>query len=117
MPLSSSFGDAGGRAELAERHAELGVELAQPLQRAVDVDRIVMAAAAQLHDQPLRLAERIGADQDAALGIVVQPLEQPVDLAGGAGWRKTGRPKVASVMKMSQGTGSNGAQVGSGRRL
>ena len=26
-------------------------------------------------------------------------------------------PKVASVMKMSQGTGSNGAQVGSGRRL
>ena len=66
---------AGGGAQLAERHAELGVEVAQPLERAVDVDRIVMAAAAQLGDQPLRLAERIGADQDAALGIVVKRAE------------------------------------------
>ena len=33
------------------------------------------------------------------------------------GCRNTGRPKVASVMKMSQGIGTKGGQVGSARRL
>ena len=33
------------------------------------------------------------------------------------GWRNTGRPKVASEMKTSHSTGSNGAQVGSVRTL
>ena len=33
------------------------------------------------------------------------------------GWWNTGRAKVASVMKTSQGIGSKGGQVGSGRRL
>jgi hypothetical protein len=47
----------------------------------------------------------------------VEGREQPVDLDPVSGWRKTGRPNVASVMKISHGTGSNGAQVGSGRRL
>jgi hypothetical protein len=34
----------------------------------------------------------------------MQPVQQAVDLASGF-WRNTGSPKVASVMKMSQGTG------------
>ena len=33
------------------------------------------------------------------------------------GWRKTGRPKVASVTRRSQATGCQGAHVGSGRHL
>ncbi len=37
--------------------------------------------------------------------------------AAGSGWRKTGRPKVASVMNRSQATGVKAAQVGSGWRL
>jgi len=59
------------------------VKLAEALERSVNVDRAVMAAAPQLHDQPLRLAERIGADQNAALRIFVEPNQQPVDLAPG----------------------------------
>ena len=47
-PLHLLLGRAGRGPQLAERHAELLVEVAQPLQRAVDVDRVVMAAAAQL---------------------------------------------------------------------
>ena len=34
-----------------------------------------------------------------------------------SGWVKTGSPNVASVMNTSQGTTSNGRQVGSGARL
>ena len=37
--------------------------------------------------------------------------------AAAGGWRNTGRPKVASVTKTSQGTGSKALQVGSRRRL
>ncbi len=37
--------------------------------------------------------------------------------ASGSPWRNTGSPNVASVMKTSHGTGSNGAQVGSGTSL
>jgi hypothetical protein len=35
----------------------------------------------------------------------------------GSGWRNTGRPKVASVMNTSHGTGVKAAQVGSDVRL
>ena len=65
--------------------AEALVELVQPLDRAVEIDRVVMAARAQLADDPLRLAERIGADQHAAARVGVQAVEQPVDLAAGVG--------------------------------
>jgi hypothetical protein len=51
----------------------------------VNVDRIVVAAPAQLDDHPLRLAERIGADQHAAVRIGVETVEQPVHLAARVG--------------------------------
>jgi hypothetical protein len=56
-------------------------------------------------DDPLRLAERIDSDQmrrareTAADAIVIRRADL---IARGSGWRKTGRPKVASVMKTSQ---------------
>jgi hypothetical protein len=37
--------------------------------------------------------------------------------SAGSGKQNTGRPKVASLMNTSQGTGSKGGQVGSRRRL
>ena len=39
-----------------------------------------MSGAAELGDHPLRLAQRVGADQHAAVGIVGQALEQLADL-------------------------------------
>ena len=75
----------GRRANLAKVDSEFAIEVAQSLERAVDVDRRIMAPASQLHHQPLRLAERISADQDAALRIFVQTAEQPVDLGPGLG--------------------------------
>jgi hypothetical protein len=59
------------------------VEAVQAVQRAVDVDGVAPAGFAQQGDDPLRLAQRIGADEDASLRIVVQPLQQAVDLAAG----------------------------------
>ncbi len=47
------------------------VQVAEALEGAVDVDRGVVAPAAKLHDHALRLAERIGADQDAAVRVFV----------------------------------------------
>jgi hypothetical protein len=44
------------------------VEVAELRQRAVDVDRLVVARLAQQPDHALRLAERIGADHVGALG-------------------------------------------------
>ena len=85
LPCELVLGRAGRRPQLAERHAQLLVEPAQPLHRAVIVDRLVMPARAQLDDHPLRLAQRIGADQHAALRLGVEPVEQPVDLAAGVG--------------------------------
>ena len=61
-----------------------------------------MPTLAQLGDHPLRLAQRIGADQHAALGIGAQRGEQLVDLVAAS--RDGGRPaapKVASVTNTS----------------
>ena len=53
-----------------------------------------------------------------ALGKLLGRFEQPRDLARRAsGWRNTGRPNVASVMKTSHFTGSKAAQVGSALAL
>ena len=65
-------------AELAEIHAVLDVKVAQPLQRAMQVDRIVKTHHAQLADHALRLAESVGADEHAAVGIGAQRGEQLV---------------------------------------
>ena len=75
------LGRRRGVAELAEVDAKALVELVQPLDRAVEIDWILVPAFAQLGDDPLRLAERVGADEDAAARVRVQPVEQPVDLA------------------------------------
>ena len=85
LPLSSSFAAPVAGRSSPSGDAQLLVEPAQPLHRAVIIDRLVVPAPAQLGDHPLRLAQRIGADQHAALGIGVQPVEQPVDLAAGVG--------------------------------
>ena len=104
--------------KLAEIEPETLVELVQPFDGAVEVDRVVMAARAQFGDDPLRLAERVSADQHAAADgsecsrWSSRSISLPV-----SGWRKTGRPNVASVMKMSQGTGTKPGQVGSGAAL
>ena len=85
----------------------VSVIVAELRQRAVDVDRPVVAGFAQQPDHPLRLAERIGADEMRAFGKLLdrfQQLGRSRRVSGG--WRNTGRPKVASVMKTSQATGS-----------
>ena len=55
------------------------------------------------------MAERYGLAFAEAKSV---PISSP-----SGGKRNTGRPKVASLMNTSQGTGSNGGQVGSRRRL
>ena len=68
--------------QLAQRHAILLVELAHPHHRAVQIDRLVPAGAAQLGDHPLRLAQRIGADQQTMVRLGFQPGKYLVELAG-----------------------------------
>ena len=70
-----------GWAQVAQLHAVLLIEVTEALKRAVDVDGVVMAPAAKFRDHALRLAQRIGADEDAALGIFVEAQKQAVDLA------------------------------------
>ena len=65
----------------AEIDAELGVEGAHAGERAVQPDRLVVAGGAQQGDQPLRLAEAVGADEMAALRKGGQRGEQAADLA------------------------------------
>ena len=84
-------------AKLAELDSEALVELVQSLDRAVEVDRIVMPARTKLGDDPLRFAERISADQYAAARIGVQAVKQPVDLAASVG--------VAEHWKSERGLG------------
>ncbi len=66
------------------------IQVAQPLQRAMDVDRVVEPHAAQLGDHPLRLAQRIGTDQHTAFGLGAQRGEELVDLVGGFGMAEDG---------------------------
>ena len=51
------------RLERAEIDALFLIELAEFLERAVDIDRLRIAGLADQRDHPLRLAERIGADE------------------------------------------------------
>ena len=72
----------GHEAQLAEVDAERLVQPAHPLHRAVEEDRLVVAGRAQLGDQALRLAERVGADQHAAIRMIVERLAKLGDLPG-----------------------------------
>ena len=61
------------------------IERVQPIERAVDVDRLLPARLAQQADDPLGLAERIGADQVGALGELLDRAQQPGDLVACVG--------------------------------
>ncbi len=56
----------------------------------MDVDRIVEPHHAQFGDHPLRLAQRIGADQHAPLRIGAQRGEQLVELVMRLGMPENG---------------------------
>jgi hypothetical protein len=107
----------GGRLQHAEVDPLPRVKIAQPLQRAMDVDRLLVTRLAQERDHPLRFAQRIGADQVGAVGKLPHGSEQLLDFGPVVGCRNTGSANVASVINTSQGTGSNARHVGSARRL
>jgi len=69
------------------------IEVAQPLQRAVDIDRIVEPHVAQFGNHPLRLAQRIGTEQHAAFGLGAQPRKQLVDFVMRLGMAKHRQPE------------------------
>jgi hypothetical protein len=84
----------------------------------VDVDRLVVAGLAQQAHDPLRLAERIGADKMGALGKLPHRFEQLGDLAR---WvRMMAEHRQAEGRFGDEdiaGHGSKAAQVGSLARL
>ena len=82
VPAKSRRGAAGdgGVGELAEGDAAAGVIVAEPAQRAVEVDRRVVAGVAQQADHPLRLAERVDADEVGALGELRRARRAAADL-------------------------------------
>jgi hypothetical protein len=65
----------------AEPDAQALVEFAQRDERAVQVDRGVVARGAQQHDHALAFAERIDAEQMRPLRLKGERGEQPLDLA------------------------------------
>ena len=71
----------GRRPELAQGNPMFLVKRAQAHQGAVDVDRPLPAGGAQMRDHPLRLAERVGTDDVAALGEHADRRQKPRDLA------------------------------------
>ncbi len=80
----------------------------------MQLDRPVVAGGAQQRDHALALAQRVDAHQmRRARGTAAASPAACRSRSASGGWRNTGRPKVASVMKTSHGTGSNGGQVGS----
>ena len=72
----------GGRdlRRVARGDALAFVEFGQALHRAMEIDRLVVALLADQRHDPLRLAERIGADDMGALGKERDRVEQLADL-------------------------------------
>mgnify|MGYP007067624315 CR=1 FL=1 len=60
------------RHQRAEIYPEVAIEVAHLLQCAMDEDRLGMAVSAQFGDHALRLAQRIGAHDDAPIGRGVE---------------------------------------------
>ena len=74
---------AAHAAQLAERDAAALVVVRDALERAVQIDRLVVAGLADERDDALRLAERIGADEMRPLGKQRDRMQQLGDLAVG----------------------------------
>ena len=87
------------------------------LQRTVEIDRPLISGLAQQLDHALSFAEPIGADHMGAFGNSERDLSSLAISSLALPCRNTGSANVASVTKRSQGTSSNGAQVGSLARL
>ena len=66
-------------AKVAEVDSLVGVIGAELFLRPVKIDRRVMAGLADQPDDPLRLAERIGADDMRSLGLCRDRRQQPFD--------------------------------------
>ena len=92
---------------LLERHPEITVKFVAALTRRL------RSANERISRQSFSPARHRSATRPAWASMEVS--SRPISASAG-GWRKTGRPKVASVMKMSQGMGSKAAQVGLGAR-
>src|SRR3546814_4787275 len=88
--------------QFAQFHAEIALEIAQPLERAMDKDRRVMSRRAQFGDHPLRLAKRIGADKDAPVGLGGKRRHQPFDFRPGFRMRsEENTSELQSLMRIS----------------
>ena len=68
------------RPELAERHPPLFIKPGQRLDCAMDEDRLVISGIAQEADDPLCLAQGIGADQMCSFRELADRGDQPSDL-------------------------------------
>ncbi len=83
----------------------------------MDVDGVVMAPGAQFADQALRLAQGVGADQDAAVGMGVQGGEQAVDLAARVGMAEDRQAECGFGDEDVAGDGFEGFAGGIGAAL
>ena len=84
---------SSGVPHLAERYSKLLIELAKPLHRTVIIDWMLVPAATQLGDDPLRFPKRIGADKHRPRWIGMQSVKQSVDLAARVGMAEDGEPE------------------------
>ncbi len=93
--LAGEFGLAGTERvpEFAQRNAAFDIEFAEPDHRAVQVDRRVVAGVAQERDHPLRLAQRVAADDVGTIGKCGSGAEQPADLVERIGVLEHGQPE------------------------
>ena len=83
MPRHLLLRRAARVAKFSKRNAEALVKLVEAFDRAVKIDRIIVAARPKLGDDTLRLAESVGADQNAARRVRMEAMQQPVDFASG----------------------------------
>ena len=79
-PASSALLGAAHAAQVAERDAATFVVARDALDRAVQIDRLVVAGLADERDHALRLAERIDADEVRALGKQRDRMQELGDL-------------------------------------
>ena len=91
MPRHLLFRRSTCVAKLSKRNAEALVKLVEAFDRAVKIDRIIVAARPKLCDDTLRLAESVSADEYAAAWVRMQAMKQAVDFAACVGVPKDGK--------------------------